>query len=244
MKTNNKFYEKRWFCILLLFLFAPVGIFLLWKYKYFSVTANTVLSIVFAIFFIVLLVTPNQDNTLNDDTITDITKTTDDITATPVTTPSKNTKTPAPTASIEYDALQRLYLELDPEMSYKKMIKLVKATKLPYSVEKSNGSRHIQVAFMDGATVHKHKKEDGDYLEIIYLYPENENSSNDILEKYTFGTCAYIPNDSTLELINHVSGYYFSYYEPGNYISDFGKTLNLDKEMSKKEQLDYYFENK
>lgn len=71
MKTNNKFYEKRWFCILLLFLFAPVGIFLLWKYKYFSVTANTVLSIVFAIFFIVLLVTPNQDNTLNDNTVTD-----------------------------------------------------------------------------------------------------------------------------------------------------------------------------
>lgn len=154
------------------------------------------------------------------------------------------TISPAPTDYIEYDALQQLYLDLDATMSYKEMMHLVKSTKLPYSVEKNNGSRTVQVAFTDGCTVQHHKKENGDYLTIIYEYPESENSSNDVLDKYIFGTCAYIPCDSDLELINHSYGYYFSYYEPGNYISDFNNDLDLDKKMSKKEQLDYYFKNK
>lgn len=145
---------------------------------------------------------------------------------------------------IEYDALQQLYLDLEPDMSYTEMIDLVKSTGLPYSEQKYNGSRKVQVAFTEGCTVQEHKKESGDYLAIYYEYPKDENSINDELEKYSYGTCAYVPCDSRLELINHVSGYYFSYYVPGNYISKLGKSLDLDKEMSKEEQLHYYLTHK
>lgn len=147
-------------------------------------------------------------------------------------------------APVEYDELQQLYLSIDSNMNYAEMIELVQSTGLPYSEEKHNGSRTVQVAFAEEVTAQKHKDESGDYLEIVYVYPKDENSSNDVLEKYSFGTCAYNPDDCSLTLINHVSGSYFSYYEPGNYISDLGTTLDLDSDMSKEQQLDYYFKNK
>lgn len=162
----------------------------------------------------------------------------------------KETDTPKPTQEkeeetvIEYDELQQLYLDIDPKFSYSEMVDFVKDTKLPYSEEKDNGSRTIQVAFTEGCTVQSHKKENGDYLKIIYVYAENENSSNDDLEKYSIGTIAYCPNDSDLELINHYAGVYFSYYDAGSYISDLGTSLDVSKEMSRKEQLAYYFKNK
>lgn len=149
------------------------------------------------------------------------------------------------TTSLQYDALQQLYLDIDSNMSYKKMLKLVKSTNLPYSVEKYNGSRCIQVAFTKECTDQtRFRTVSGDYLTISYKYPNDENSANDVLSKYIFGTCAYYPNDSDLELIEHCYGYYFSYFEAGNYINDFGKDLGLDKSMSKEEQLKYYFEHK
>lgn len=144
----------------------------------------------------------------------------------------------------ELDALQQLYVNINSKMTYKEMIKLVKSTKLPYSEEKYNGSRTIQVAFTDGCTAQRYKKESGDYLTIDYLYPSDENSSNDELDKYYFGTCCYVPNDSSLELIEHCSGQYFNYTKKGNCISDLGTTLDIDSTMSKSEQMNYYFENK
>jgi len=154
-------------------------------------------------------------------------------------TVESNAETP-----VEYDELQQLYLSIDSNMNYAEMIELVQSTGLPYSEEKYNGSRTIQVAFAEEVTAQKYKDESDDYLEIVYVYPKDENSSNDVLEKYSFGTCAYNPDDCSLTLINHVSGSYFSYYEPGNYISDLGTTLDLDNDMSKEQQLDYYFKNK
>lgn len=145
---------------------------------------------------------------------------------------------------VEYDVLQQLYLSIGSDTNYAEMIELVQSTGLPFSEEKNNGSRTVQVAFADDATAQKHMDEGGDYLEIIYVYPKNENSSNDVLEKYTFGTCVYHPDNCSLSLISHVSGSYFSYYEPGNYISNLGTALDLDNSMSKEQQLDYYFENK
>ncbi len=146
--------------------------------------------------------------------------------------------------SIEYDSLQQLYLDIDPEMNYSEMIELVKTCGLPYSEEKYNGSRKIQVAFLDENTDQKYSDSGGDYIEIIYLYPKNENSKNDVLEKYFFGTCVYVPCDCSIELISHVSGSYFSYNEPGNYISDLGTDLELDKNMTREQQFEYYFENR
>lgn len=145
---------------------------------------------------------------------------------------------------IEYDSLQQLYLDIDSEMNYSEMIELVKSCGLPYSEEKYNGSRKIQVAFLEENTDQKYMDSNGDYIEIIYLYPKNENSNNDVLEKYFFGTCVYVPCDCSMELISHVSGSYFSYSEPGNYISDLGTDLKLDKDMTREQQFEYYFKNR
>lgn len=139
------------------------------------------------------------------------------------------------TNSIKYDKLQKLYLDINPDMSYTQMIDLVKSTGLPYSEEKYNGSRSVQVAFTDGCTAQKYKKESGDYLVINYKYPKNENSINDIIEKYSFDECSYVPYDSNLSLKQNING---------NSISKLGTDLKLDKNMSKEEQLDYYFDNK
>ena len=112
------------------------------------------------------------------------------------------------------------------------------------SFEKYNGSREIQVAFTKECTAQKYKKESGDYLTVTYVYPKGENSSADNFEKYTFGTCAYNPQDSDISLVCHITGYYFSYTEPGNYISKLGTTLDLDTSMSRDEQMKYYITNK
>lgn len=46
------FYEKGWFCILMLILFFPIGLFLMWKYKIFSKTIRIVITVFIAIAFI------------------------------------------------------------------------------------------------------------------------------------------------------------------------------------------------
>ena len=60
------------------------------------------------------------------------------------------------------------------------MLKLVKKTKLPYSEGLYNGSRLVQVAFTEGCTLQKYKKEAGDYLEIHYDYTEANNSEDNL----------------------------------------------------------------
>ena len=147
-------------------------------------------------------------------------------------------------SEIELDELQRLYIEFDSSFSFSEALEYVEASGLPYSSVKYNGSREIQVALTEGATAQKYKKVAGDYLEIIYVYPKNENSSNDVLEKYSFGTCVYCPASSSLSLIEHVNGHYFSYTKAGNYISKLGNNLGLDTAMTKEEQMLYYFNEK
>lgn len=153
------------------------------------------------------------------------------------------TKQERSTDYVSYDKLQQLYIDVNSDMSYKEMLKLVKKTKLPYSEERYNGSRLVQVAFTEGCTLQKYKKEAGDYLEIYYDYTE-ANNSEDNLDKYTFATCVYNPYGSGIGLINHKHGHYFSYSKPGHYISDLGNDLGLDTNMSQKEQLDYFFNHK
>lgn len=147
-------------------------------------------------------------------------------------------------SEVELDDLQRLYIDFDSSLSYSDAIAFVEATGLPYSAIKYNGSRAIQVAFTKGATAQKYKKESGDYVKIIYEYAENENSANDDLEKYSFGTCVYCPSPSYFSLVEHVSGSYFSYRKAGNYISKLGNDLGLDTSMTKEEQMLYYFNEK
>ena len=147
-------------------------------------------------------------------------------------------------SEVELDDLQRLYIDFDSSLSYSDAIAFVEATGLPYSAIKYNGSRTIQVAFTKGATAQKYKKDGGDYLAITYVYPSGENSANDDLEKYAFGTCVYCPTSSYLTLIEHANGSYFSYRKAGNYISKLGNDLGLDTSMTKEEQMLYYFNEK
>lgn len=144
---------------------------------------------------------------------------------------------------IEYDKLQQLYLDINPDMCYQEVIELIESTGLHYSEAEYLRSWEIQVAFTKGATAQKYKDEDGDYITISYVYPDDKYGSID-MEEYLFSACAYHPCDCSLELIQYIRGSYWSYRDKGNYISDLGTDLGLDAKMSKEEQLEYYFENK
>ncbi len=148
------------------------------------------------------------------------------------------------TETATLDKLQQLYVDIDTDLSLSEMVNFLDSYGLPYSFEQYNGSRQFQVAFTEGCTAQKYKKESGDYLIIKYNYPKNENSSNDHFEKYSFGACQYCPSDSKLSLICYVSGSYLSCKAPGNYIDKLGSILNLDSSMSRTEQMEYYLKNK
>lgn len=40
----EKFYQKTWFCVLMLFLFFPIGLILMWRYKKFGETARIIIT--------------------------------------------------------------------------------------------------------------------------------------------------------------------------------------------------------
>lgn len=52
---NEKFYQRQWFMWLTLIFLAPLGIFLMWKYNRFSKNARIGLSVVFGLFFIIMV---------------------------------------------------------------------------------------------------------------------------------------------------------------------------------------------
>lgn len=68
-KTDDKpkFYEQVWFMWVMLIFFAPVGIFLMWKFHD-EMKKNTkiILTVVFAIFFLIVAVGGNSDETTTD----------------------------------------------------------------------------------------------------------------------------------------------------------------------------------
>ena len=66
METSKKFYQKKWFAILSLIFFAPVGIFLIFKYEHFKKSTNIVLSVVFGIFFLAVLNSEESDSELSN----------------------------------------------------------------------------------------------------------------------------------------------------------------------------------
>jgi flagellar motor protein MotB len=67
---SKKFYEKTWFLWVMLIFIAPVGIFLLWKYKRFNQPVRIVLTVIFALFFIGAVASNNDDNTSTTSTNT------------------------------------------------------------------------------------------------------------------------------------------------------------------------------
>jgi hypothetical protein len=75
MESKKKLYEKGWFIAVMLFVFFPVGVVLLWKYHGKRKILNSVFTLGFGIFFLVVVmaiinppddsatVTPNQNTT-------------------------------------------------------------------------------------------------------------------------------------------------------------------------------------
>lgn len=57
-----KFYQQNWFIWLALFLLPPLGIFLLWKEKKYSKIPRTLLSFIFALYFLIVII-PNDGAT-------------------------------------------------------------------------------------------------------------------------------------------------------------------------------------
>lgn len=53
--NEMKFYQTKWFTFLMLLVFAPVGIYLLWKNKHFNNNTLLVLSIIFGLLFITVI---------------------------------------------------------------------------------------------------------------------------------------------------------------------------------------------
>lgn len=55
-----KYYEKKWFMWLMLFLFAPVGIICLWKYKHYKTIPATIFTLIFGFMFLSILSPKNK----------------------------------------------------------------------------------------------------------------------------------------------------------------------------------------
>lgn len=60
--NEEKFYDTRWFGLLMLFLFAPVGIYLIWTNNHFEKNTRVILSVVSSLFFIFALTSNNDES--------------------------------------------------------------------------------------------------------------------------------------------------------------------------------------
>jgi hypothetical protein len=63
---KKKVYQRKWFAVLFLFLFAPVGIILLYKYGHFSKITKVVLSVIFGLIFIIAVIPTDTEETASD----------------------------------------------------------------------------------------------------------------------------------------------------------------------------------
>jgi hypothetical protein len=63
---KKKYYQEKWFAILLLIFFAPVGIFLIYKYGHFKQKTNLVLSIIFGLFFLSVAINGYNEDVSNE----------------------------------------------------------------------------------------------------------------------------------------------------------------------------------
>lgn len=63
-----KFYKTTWFMWVMLIFFAPVGIFLLWKNERISKTVKIVISVVFAIWFLIVITSSASEESVAEPT--------------------------------------------------------------------------------------------------------------------------------------------------------------------------------
>lgn len=59
---KEKFYKKTWFIVLTLFIFAPLGIFLMFRYKHWKLPIKITLALFFALIFIITITAEKTDS--------------------------------------------------------------------------------------------------------------------------------------------------------------------------------------
>ena len=138
--------------------------------------------------------------------------------------------------SVEYDALQKLYVTFPLGVSFQEAVEFLDATGLPYSSVKYNGSRVFQVSTEESGTAQKYNKSGLPYVKVHYRYPRDENSANDVLEKYTFERIQYVPYEGS-----------FSFesvrYEIGD-IKRLGDSISLGRNLTREEQIAFFYKYK
>lgn len=86
---KTPFYKKYWFIFLSLMFFFPLGVFLMWRYTPFKKSTKIVISLVFAIFFVLALTLPDSDS---DEESNNSTQQHETKESNKVETPASNTK--------------------------------------------------------------------------------------------------------------------------------------------------------
>lgn len=65
--TENKFYEQQWFMWVMLVLFPPIGIFLLWKFNNtLKKKTKIILTVIFATFFLIIMINNGDETNTNE----------------------------------------------------------------------------------------------------------------------------------------------------------------------------------
>lgn len=65
MENQTRIYSKQWFMWIMLIAFAPIGIFLMWKYQRFSKVHRIALSCIFALIFLLISISGQSISTTN-----------------------------------------------------------------------------------------------------------------------------------------------------------------------------------
>lgn len=77
---DSEMWSKTWICLLFLFVFYPIGMFIMWKNKKFTSKTRIILSVIFGIIFIDVIISaansPNNTNTTNSTNTTNTSNTT------------------------------------------------------------------------------------------------------------------------------------------------------------------------
>ena len=133
----------------------------------------------------------------------------------------------------EFDELQKLYVDFSMDASFQEAVMYLDEYGLPYSSEKYNGSRVLQISFEEEGTAQKYNKSGLPYIQIHYDYPKDENSANDDLEKYTFSIIEYVPK---------YGGYSFEANKEKGTIKKLGDDIGVN--VSREEQIDFYYQNR
>ncbi len=139
----------------------------------------------------------------------------------------------------KYDDLQKLYMNINSDMSFEECLKIVIQSGLPYAIHNFNGSKEIKVAFEKGVLPDKHA-DSGDHLEISFEENKEDNS-------FIFGNIQYFNQNKFITIFEYKDGAYWDFNkgnDAGLYINNYKKTMGTKEEKyikadSKVEQLKY-----